>query len=103
MGVCIEITTKWKGKLTTIPTADPIHTQPMQMLSGCTNRKSFRLCTQSAPRVDCAAPWKSFFPSRKGFGFCVCPVLSHSSGVSVTRSSALPGLGSRYDSRCDHC
>lgn len=62
MGVCIEITTKWKGKLTTIPTADPIHTQPMQMLSGCTNRKSFRLCTQSAPRVDCAAPWKSFFP-----------------------------------------
>lgn len=30
MGVCIEITTKWKGKLTTIPTADPIHTQPMQ-------------------------------------------------------------------------
>jgi len=48
------------------------------------------------------APWKTFSPIWIGFCFRVCLVLPHSSGVSVTSSSAAPVLWYRYDYDCHY-
>jgi len=65
---------------------------------GCSNisRRTYVTWFISTPGVDVDIPWRSFFPL--GFWLCVCLVWSHSSGVSVTRSSALLVLWYRYDS-----